>query len=248
VSNLIAYKLHAQTREFKKKLKTAVAIIEKSYRAANDWSISCSYGKDSIVLLHLIYQFKKPDVIYKDNGYALPCIYETKEKLEKLLKYETNVLKQEFDFVEFLKEYGLPDITRDMMKQDKIVKIIKKDPLSENNKSVFWGLRAKESKKRTALFKYRGAIYYNDNRKKHFSAPLWDWSDRDVWAYIAQYNVPYPDLYDKENFGFTREKLRNSSWITTDGAKRGRVAWLRFNYPEFYNKLAKEFPIITSYV
>jgi len=252
INDITKFLLLAHTKSFLFKVESAKKEIQRALDLGVNFAISCSYGKDSIVLLALIFNFKKLPVIYKDNGYALPCIYETQKKLEKKLGYKTNVLKQEFNFVEFLKENGLPDIDRDMNKQNKIISKIKKDPLetfAKENKvdGFFWGLRAKESKKRQDFIKFKGSLYYNDNRKLWFSSPLYNWSDDDIWAYIIRYSLPYPDLYDKENFGFTRQKLRNSSWITTDGANKGKVVWLRYNYPEFYQKLAKEFPIISTY-
>jgi phosphoadenosine phosphosulfate reductase len=77
--------------------------------------------------------------------------------------------------------------------------------------------------------------------------PLANWSFKDVWAYIISNGLKYPGFYDKTGLGITREWIRNSSWCTTDGAERGHIVWLKYYYPELYQKLVKAFPIVSRY-
>jgi 3'-phosphoadenosine 5'-phosphosulfate sulfotransferase (PAPS reductase)/FAD synthetase len=108
------------------------------------------------------------------------------------------------------------------------------------------GLRAAEAKGRRSLFRARGPIYYSSMRDLWIVCPLAWWSTVDVWAYIAARGLPYHPLYDCETHGLTREQLRNSGWLTTVGAERGRIAWLRAHYPEQYRALRAEFPQVTQ--
>jgi 3'-phosphoadenosine 5'-phosphosulfate sulfotransferase (PAPS reductase)/FAD synthetase len=74
--------------------------------------------------------------------------------------------------------------------------------------------------------------------------PLAWWSAQDTWAYLFSREVPYHPLYDRETHGQTRETLRNTGWLSTDGAEQGRIAWLREHYPDQYRLLEAAFPRI----
>lgn len=245
--------LHSKSESFMKKVKNSIKILKMAFEENPNWFVSCSFGKDSIALLDLVLRVQKCRVIYRDNLYALPCIYETVEKLEKKLNFKTERIIYTFDFKEFLKEYGLPGINRTKLQHEKAVKLIKKDVLKEyvikeKGYGTIWGLRKEESKKRLKLINSYGYIYENKTDGLRYCSPIAEWSHIDVWAYIYMTCSPYPDLYDKQNCSYTRETIRNNSWITTDGADSGKMVWLQHNYPEYFDNLATEFPILRSYV
>ena len=60
-----------------------------------------------------------------------------------------------------------------------------------------------------------------------------------MWAYIVSRGIPYNRrIYDAETHGQTRD-LRNTGWLSTDGAEDGRIAWLAFHFPDEYETLAE---------
>jgi phosphoadenosine phosphosulfate reductase len=246
------YYLHSNSERFKKKVMKSISIIKSAFKENESWYLSCSFGKDSIALLDLVMRVQKCEVVYRDNLYALPCIYETIEKLEERINFKTNRIIYTFDFKEFLKEYGLPGVNRTKAQHEKAVNLIKKDVLKEyvlknNGYGTIWGLRKSESKKRLNLIKARGYIYINKKDGLRYCSPIADWEHIDIWSYIYRFKVPYPDMYDKQNYGYTRNSIRNNSWITTDGADSGKIAWLQYNYPKYFDILIDAFPVLKSY-
>lgn len=108
------------------------------------------------------------------------------------------------------------------------------------------GLRAEESKGRRANARFHGLVYPVDDGSLYVATPIAWWTAADVWARIAERDLPYHSLYDRETHGQTRETLRNTGWLDTSGAHDGRIAWLRHHYPEQYRMLVAEFPRVAQ--
>lgn len=102
------------------------------------------------------------------------------------------------------------------------------------------GMRADETLSRRKLFATRGPVY--EARGITIACPLASWSSADVWAYTVARGLPWHPLYDCETLGHTRETLSNTGWLTTHGAQRGRIAWLRRHYPDLHERLLEEWP------
>lgn len=98
------------------------------------------------------------------------------------------------------------------------------------------GLRACESFTRidsiAASANYRGT-------KKFY--PIYDWSDSDVWLYIKERNLEFPDIYIRlYEAGVTRRNLRLSAFFgdkTTQGLR-----WVAETDPPFWEKIQKRMP------
>lgn len=203
--------------------------------------VSWSGGKDSTVMLHLVRQVAPDiDVLYMRSGYALPDTSVLIERLEEEWKLRLHVLDAPVDYLELCETFGLPHV-RKRSTQRKVVQTLKKNHAvvwasQHGFDGLFWGLRADESPGRAALCqaKPRGL---RDKTGVLRVAPLAAWTGEDVWAYTVTGSIPYSDLYDRENCGFTRESLRNTGWLSTDGAAYGRIEWLRMNYPEQFQKV-----------
>lgn len=248
------YNLYHVFKSHQKKVEKARDIIKQSLAITDKFTINCSYGKDSLVLLDLVFSITdKCIVIQSDSGYQLPETYEVREKCEKKYGYKTHILPQLMPMEEFLKEFGLPGINRTGAQHKKVVELTKKNRLDEFIKElgcegVFWGIRKEESKGRRVMASYKGDIFYNKNRELYFSSPISSFNHDDVWSYISWHELYYPEFYDKQNCGQNRNWIRNSSWVTTDGATEGTLVWLKYNYPEYFNKLSKEFKEVKGYV
>ena len=98
------------------------------------------------------------------------------------------------------------------------------------------GLRACESFTRidsiAASANYRGT-------KKFY--PIYDWSDSDVWLYIKERDLEFPDIYIRlYEAGVTRRNLRLSAFFgdkTTQGLR-----WVAETDPPFWDKIQKRMP------
>lgn len=245
-------RLYSKTPVFRRRIKNAACIISEALRTIENPYLSCSFGKDSVVLLHLVLQ-QSPSIpiVFIDSGYCFPDTYEVRDAFVN--KYNINLveLQQTHDYIEVIDQYGLPD-DRTGAQQKKVVQILKKDPANrwakDNNcKGHFWGLRKEESTGRRVLLNSKGALFYAKGAGLWRCAPLADWQWEDIWAYIHIYDLPYSKIYDKTGFCDPKQ-IRNTSWITTDGAaQNGRIVWLKFYYPDIFARLAQKFPSIKGY-
>lgn len=235
------------------KVEKAKELIEKAINMNKKMAISCSYGKDSIVLLDLVFNTtNKVIVIQSDSGYQLPDTYRIREYYEKRYNYKTQIVEQLLPFKKFLELYGMQSINRTRTQHKKVVEMTKKDRLNKKAKEngielTFWGLRKTESRARNNFLINRN-IFYNKTKDMWFCSPLAYFTNTDIWTYIFTNNLEYPNFYDMQNCGKTREWIRNTSWVTTDGANKGTIVWLKYNFPEYYEKLKREFKEIAGYV
>ena len=139
------YTYNAGKQNYIDKVEKAIRLIKEAVKMKKKMSISCSYGKDSIVLLDLVFQVtKNVTVIQSDSGYQLPDTYRIREHYEKKLNYKTVIVNQLLPFEEFLKIYGMQSINRTRSKHKNVVQITKKDRLTEKAKEngielTFWG-------------------------------------------------------------------------------------------------------------
>lgn len=247
------YTYNAGKQSYINKVEKAIELIKKAVDMNKKMSISCSYGKDSIVLLNLVFSVtENVIVIQSDSGYQLPDTYRIREYYENKYNYKTIIVEQLLPFEEFLKTYGMQSINRTRTQHKKVVEVTKKDRLTERAKEngvelTFWGLRKSESNARNKFLINRD-IFYNRTKSMWFCSPLAYFTNTDIWTYIFTNKLEYPNFYDMQNCGKTREWIRNKSWVSTDGANEGTLVWLKYNFPEYFNELAKKFKEVKGYV
>lgn len=249
---LLAYRLHARTRQYGQRRKAAISALERA--AAMGRPLVCSsWGKDSVVLVDLACEvYGQSDVVYLRSPAALPGVERVIDAYRPRITYhEVRRAESLADYIAWVRDVGLPH-ERTASGQAKAVASIKADPAEEwmvahRYDVLILGMRAEESVRRARLMRTRGSTYRRANGR-WVANPLASWTARDVWAHIADRGLTYHrELYDAETHGETRETLRNLGWLSTDGAERGRVAWLRAHFPQLYHRLREEFPEITRY-
>lgn len=246
------YRLRARLPAFRRLVDSTRELIARQLdRADVRWYAAVSFGKDSITMLDLLLE-QRPDitVLHMDSGYCLPELYETREWFvrERGIRLE---VKKGVDYMELMKEFGLPHISRTQAQQQRIVQRLKKSPGEEwatehGFNGIFLGLRMEESRGRLLSLRLRSPVYRMRSGLWK-CCPLAYWNAKDVWAYIVSRELPYPRFYDFTALGEDRLWIRSQSWVTTDGAPHGRIVWLKYYYPELYTRLVKEFPIISHY-
>lgn len=239
--NQIQWKLHGRSDEYRYRLDAARRSIKRALNTGRKFYVSFSGGKDSSALLRLILG-DLPDiaVMHIKSGYALPDTDAYINLIRNTWKINLIEIDVPVDYRELCREFGLPHL-RSKSIQKKVVTLLKKDTASkwaetQGFTGLFWGLRAEESTGRKALCKCcpNGIV---DRHGVLRVAPLAAWTAKDVWAYIVSEGMEYNHLYDKENCGYTRETLRNTGWLSTDGETKGQLEWLRRNYPAQFRKV-----------
>jgi phosphoadenosine phosphosulfate reductase len=241
-----AYLAHASSRAFCRRVDEACRVIEQA-AAKGRVVVATSWGKDSVVLADLALRvLGRVQLLHIASSYRLPGYERVQEYFESRTDLHViqprRTLAETFDW---LREVGLPH-ERTKAQQATVVQKIKKDVgtqwCKDNGYTVqMLGMRADENRRtRGMLFRRLGLIY--EARGITMAAPLGWWTARDVWSYLVANDLPWHPMYDMETHGFSRESIRNAGWLSTDGAERGRISWLREHYPEQYRMLVSEFP------
>jgi phosphoadenosine phosphosulfate reductase len=195
----------------------------------------------------------KPDImiVFMNSGYDLPDLYETRDRVLKEWRIENYTeIPSPIDYISLLEQYGMRNINRTEEQQKEVVQLIKKDNIAgwarkEGYDGFFWGMRCDESVGRKIYLRKNGAIHAIAGITR--VSPLMNWSNDDVWQFINEVKIPYPAFYDKTDL-ITKKEIRSSGWLTTDGAHRGRIIWLKTHYPIQYHELLRRFPEVKQYV
>lgn len=249
------YALH----KFDFRLSSAHAVITKALGQVPHWALSCSFGKDSIVLLDILIEMGHDDmpILYSDRGpeAELP---ETETVIEQMQERHSFQLVRVVPRLTMFQLYralgGIPGITApgnsSLIRRNNLEEPIDGWIKEHNIMGSFLGRRIEENPRtRGKHLSVRGPLHFNVGRDLWVCDPLYNWTGADIWAYIVQNDLPYHPLYDlmaRENEG--RERARLSNWSGIVGIKYGRWAWLKQHYPDLFNRFAAEFPEVRCYV
>ena len=245
------YHLVAASKSHQRRVDDAKRILSDGAKIGKI-VISMSWGKDSCALGDLACRvLGRVDMMHLASPYSLPGYDEVVSYFEK--RSTVHIVgnhRSITDYIDWCKDIGLPH-ERTKTTQQRIVKEIKRDRGSEwcreHDYSVAtMGLRAAEGGPRAKMLRAKGPLFQLvDGSWRCY--PLANWHHDDVWAYLMFNEVPYNrKIYDAETHGMTRDTIRNAGWLSTDGAHRGRVIWLRAHFPEQYRRLVAEFPQIAT--
>ena len=211
-------------------------------------ALAVSWGKDSLAMAHLALEVAPGATLFHlASPYELPGYEESVAYFSsRMTVHNAEAPRTLADYIEWCRDVGLPH-ERTRAAQHRAVKEIKKDRgsewIHEHGFTVMaLGMRIDEKGPRAAMLRARGPVYSLVDGT-HRCCPIAYWTGRDVWAYIVTNGIPYNRrLYDAETHGMTRETIRNTGWLSTDGAGEGRIAWLREHFRDQYETLVKEFP------
>lgn len=248
--------LRGQSRAFQRLVEKTKALIA---RAALPIGVAFSGGKDSTVALHLTRS------VFPD---APAGFYDSGAELQDTLDFVRSTPGVEIfpadggGLIQLCKENGYWDHppespTPRRVKFDEALLYGPAQRFIEayHLRTLVLGLRAEESAGRRFNAKVRGYNYdvaYISRRVGYPVAhlcPLQWWTEDDVWAYIAAYNVPYNPAYDKmAALGIPRRAQRICTVLGTEAANFGRFVHLKQLDPGLWNRLVSEFPLLRKYV
>ncbi len=170
--------------------------------------VSCSFGKDSMVVLHLVRVYA-PDiqVMFNNTGVEYPDTLKFRDRILKEWDLNYTEVHPKKTFWELKDKYGWPDRRFDGKKGQHTVPCyhyLKELPAAEfwakeKIQLVFDGLTASESHARWMLA-YRcggGPYYYARSIGVYKSHPILDWPADIVGKYIKRYNVLVNPHYTK---------------------------------------------------
>lgn len=248
------YQLCARLPSYKKKLRKSKEVAKEIINKAEKPFVSVSWGKDSIVVAHLLWrQNSDIQMIWSDRGEEgeYPETYNLVEKWKEKFKINLLSLKPEMSMFEIYHKYGIPEVTsdktKDIVKNINLVQTIDHYAKQHQYDGRIMGLRIDESRGRAHLGKRKGPLFFSKAQQIWICNPIIYWTARDVWTYIVENDLPYHPLYD-ENQIKNREEIRLSNWSGVFDFQNGRVVELKMNHPELFEELAKKFPEVTRLV
>ena len=250
---------------WQQKEEKSLNLIKSLFNEYEKPVVACSWGKDSLTVLHMVYRVAKEldrefDVLWNNTGVHYPSVYDIKRTLED--KWNLNIIEAKPDktFWEIIEEYGYPGV-KSSDRSDKANQSccyhIKKKPTKQEIKKNEWdlyfdGLTAYESDRRYMNLKDYGVKHYHKTFGLQKCHPIGYWTVEDVWDYLEHYDIPYPDVYDQEVEGYTRRgyseykqghrfdrAIRNGCWCCTLAlsVQPEKMEQLRKNYPKHWQYL-----------
>ncbi len=169
---------------FLEKILQAKKLIKGAVRKYPRLAVACSFGKDSIVPVHLCLQIKKDIPIFT---ITTPFLFKQTPKYKKQMikKYKMKI-----------KEYKAKPCPVGLWKSDPdaCCQYYKVEPTKEAVKNLdTWiaGLRKSEgsTRKKCSYIEIRGNIVKIN--------PILDFSELDIWRYLAIYKIPTHPFYKK---------------------------------------------------
>ena len=187
----------------------------------------CSLGKDSLVLLDLIYpKFERIVCVFmyfvKDLDHINKWINWVKAKYPKI------------EFVQiphwnltFILRGGLYCVPNPKVKLLKLADVVKSMRLKYGIEYTFLGMKKADGMNRRLMLKGYEANEYENNGLCY---PLADWNQKDILSYMKQHNLPEPVRYS----------LKASSGV---GFNIDCMLWLEKNYPQDLERIYSVFPM-----
>lgn len=184
-------------RTIEDKAEIARKIIEDAISFGKS-CVAFSGGKDSTVVLHLARQVDKDIVAqWTNTGVESSETVKFCRSIPNLVE-----LHPEKTFWQCIDEFGWP-VLKEKVVSDSVncCYWLKKKPgfewaEKEKMEVVITGMTAAESRVRAHLLARCGPLYIHKETNQWRCHPIYDWSEREVWDYIKDNNIPYNEAYD----------------------------------------------------
>jgi phosphoadenosine phosphosulfate reductase len=227
---LLQDRLHAKTSEFQNSIAETHKFIDFVLLQVKKPYVACSFGKDSIVVLHLILQHR-PDIpvySYSNMNFDFPDTHRLRWELQE--KWNLNLILIE------------RDVSRAVETEDEggaynrlYFAVLREQVQKHQWDCAFVGKRKQEAPRRKREIDEKGMLFPDAINGK-IAYPLADWTIKDIWAYSAVNNLPHHEIYNKQTCGLTRETIRLGIMFDPLFDRTGEQIWMKKNYPELYNR------------
>ncbi|MEL1265908.1 phosphoadenylyl-sulfate reductase [Pseudoxanthomonas putridarboris] len=164
--------------------------------SAGTHAMSSSFGAQAAVLLHMLTR-QKPDipVILIDTGYLFPETYRFADELHERLGLNLKIYRPLVSRAWMEARHGRL-WEQGVMGIEQYNSLRKVEPMKRALKELgvgtwFTGLRRSQSSSRADA----PLLQERDGRWK--VNPIVDWTDRDVWQYMKQHDLPYHPLWEQ---------------------------------------------------
>ena len=178
--------------------------------------VACSFQKEASVILDMLLAIEPAARVFTlDTGVLFPETYATWRQIEQRYGIEIDVYRG--DWIDGLWQRD-PDACCGMRKVEPLERAL------SGVDAWITGLRREQSPTRAATAKLAPDDGHPGKLK---CAPLADWTEKDVWRYIADHGVPYHPLHDRgyDSIGCTHCTVaadgRDGRWAGTDKIECG---------------------------
>lgn len=247
-------------------LEEARSRIIKILSKFDDYYVSFSGGKDSLVVLNLFDQIKnefgikgKTKVIFRDEEVIPDDVVQFVNDIRLSGKYDLRWYCMQLESEKYIlgkkETYIQWDKNRKHIRPIPEFAITSDDVLSQYTAdhfctkeskgkiAILTGIRASESIVRFNSIKgKKNEPYIADSGYDHIKLckPIYDWQLNDIFKYFYDNQIEYNQIYDKEMWN--KDSLRVSTPLHAENAKN--IHKLKTIYPTFYAQLYELFPEI----
>jgi len=249
---LETYRLLARLPGHRRKIERALEFIAATLDSCRKPYVGWSSGKDSTVVLHLCQQLRpdipalccQTDIDLPDNEWFVP-------EIVRRLRINFTSVRPKVSAWQILRECGGPfgqvNVATSRLDRECFYEPMAEVVRERGYDLTFLGLRAEEAKGRRMNRRLRGLRYFNRTHGIEIAQPIADWSGRDVMAYLVANDIPINPVYAKTRFRPEPERVREGWWIPGEQqATQGGIVWLRYYYPQLYQRLAVEWPEVAA--
>lgn len=158
--------------------------------------LSSSFGIQAAVCLHLLSQLKADiPVVLVDTGYLFPETYQFIDQLQDRLQLNLKVYRAPVSPAWQEARYGKlwQQGEEGIQRYNRINKVKPMEHALGELQVGTWfaGLRREQAKSRDKI------QFVEQKQERYKVHPIADWSNRDVWNYLKQYDLPYHPLWEK---------------------------------------------------
>ncbi|MDX9706294.1 MAG: phosphoadenylyl-sulfate reductase [Azospira sp.] len=187
--------LLAATADKAEKAKALLAGIARDFAPA---TFANSLGAEDMVLTDLIVREKLDIEIFSlDTGRLPPETHDLMARVQERYGLKLKLFAPRHDLLEtWVREHGINAFHESVELRKGCCHVRKVEPLMRalaGKKAWITGMRAEQSATRSGL---PLRTFDEANGLEKFN-PLADWSEKEVWAYIRQHEVPYNALHDR---------------------------------------------------
>ena len=174
---------------------TASNVIAQALESNGTACLTCSFQAEDMVVLHLVRErLPNVPVLFLETGYHFKDVYHYRD--EMTARYGLNLVNvmPERTVAEQESEFGILYRTQ----PDQCCKLRKVGPLFAalaNYDTWFTGLRRVQSPTRANL-QAIDTFPLPSGKKLLKVSPLADWTDKDVWTFAREHDIPLLPLYD----------------------------------------------------
>ena len=222
----IMVEAYSKLPAFKGRISKALKVIELGLEKGNSY-VAISWGKDSVVLLHLVQSIRADIKAIYHAHIERDLISNYSEVIDRYTaKFPTNLTIQET--------------------WDASGNIAKNLGVYHDYPVCFLGLRAEESVNRKRSMRNYGLIHQYSSgflSGTYRVCPLGWWSWIDIWAYIFTHDLPYLDAYRYVPINSVNSRTTcHISKTTNKMTQKTRLEDMKKNNFSYYNYLKDNYP------